>query len=108
MADTLLSSTSEFLFLMRGADWGDRLQPDTAADGLAAMIGWIDSMSQRGMIVAGQPLSSEGRVVSAVAGSVSVIDGPFTETKEAVGGYIIIRAADLDAARAVAAECPVL
>lgn len=33
-------------------------------------------------------------------------DGPFTEVKELVGGYMIVEAADLDAAVAVAAACP--
>jgi hypothetical protein len=35
-----------------------------------------------------------------------VTDGPFTETKEALGGYYLIEAADLDQALAVAKLCP--
>jgi hypothetical protein len=35
-----------------------------------------------------------------------VTDGPFAETKEALGGYYLIEAADLDAALAIAKECP--
>ena len=33
-------------------------------------------------------------------------DGPFIETKEAIGGYYVIEAADLDQALALAAKCP--
>lgn len=35
-----------------------------------------------------------------------VTDGPFAETKEALGGYYLIEAADLDAALAIAKDCP--
>jgi hypothetical protein len=37
---------------------------------------------------------------------VSVTDGPFAETKEALGGYYLIEAADLDAAIAIAKQVP--
>jgi hypothetical protein len=33
-------------------------------------------------------------------------DGPFIESKEAIGGYYVIEAADLDQALALAAKCP--
>jgi hypothetical protein len=40
------------------------------------------------------------------AGEVLLTDGPFLETKEALGGYYLIEAADLDQALAVAKLCP--
>jgi hypothetical protein len=40
------------------------------------------------------------------AGGFAVTDGPFAETKEALGGYYLIEAADLDQALAVAREVP--
>ena len=39
-------------------------------------------------------------------GSFAVTDGPFAETKEALGGYYLIKAADLDEAISVAKEIP--
>ncbi len=39
-------------------------------------------------------------------GDVSVTDGPFGETKEALGGYYIVEAADLDAALEIAKDVP--
>jgi hypothetical protein len=41
-----------------------------------------------------------------LAGEVSVTDGPFGETKEALGGYYIVEAADLDAALEIAKDVP--
>ncbi len=40
------------------------------------------------------------------AGEVTVTDGPFAETKEALGGYYLVEAADLDEAIAIAREVP--
>jgi hypothetical protein len=40
------------------------------------------------------------------SGEFVTTDGPFAETKEAIGGYYVIEAADLDAALAVAKQVP--
>ena len=42
------------------------------------------------------------------SGNVSITDGPFAETKEAVGGYYLFEADDLEGALAIASEVPVL
>ena len=43
-------------------------------------------------------------VVHATGGKVVTTDGPFAETKEQIGGFWVIKAADLDAALAIAAR----
>ena len=52
----------------------------------------------------GNALQPTGTATS-VRGS-EVTDGPFVETKEALGGYYLVNAPDLDAALAVAKLCP--
>jgi hypothetical protein len=42
------------------------------------------------------------------SGKLTVTDGAFVETKEALGGYYLIEAADLDAAIAIASQVPTL
>ena len=42
------------------------------------------------------------------AGGFTVTDGPFAETKEALGGYYLVEAADLDEAIALAKQVPVV
>ncbi|MCB1261632.1 MAG: YciI family protein [Acidimicrobiales bacterium] len=53
--------------------------------------------------------ASSATVVRANAGEISMTDGPFAETKEQMGGFWVIEAADLDAAlewaRKAAAAC---
>jgi hypothetical protein len=101
------NKTQEFLFLMRGAQWGGGLSPQEAQNGLDAMMNWVEDLRQQGHLTAGQPLSFEGILVSADRQG-TLMDGPFVETKEAVGGYLIVRAESLEQARAFAAQCPVL
>jgi hypothetical protein len=53
-----------------------------------------------------QPTSTATSIRTGDSGEVSVTDGPFAETKEALGGYYLVEAADLDAAIAIAKEVP--
>jgi len=50
-----------------------------------------------------EPFATSTSVVDATGGDVIITDGPFAEAKEHIGGFWIIEAADLDAARAIAA-----
>ena len=56
-------------------------------------------------ILGGNALQSTGTATS-VRGGAEVTDGPFVETKEALGGYYLIDAPDLDTALAVGKLCP--
>jgi hypothetical protein len=61
-----------------------------------------------GQIKGGNALQPTGtaRTVRVSSGKVSVTDGPFTETKEQLGGYYLIDAKDADEAAAVASKIP--
>lgn len=65
---------------------------------------WLQELRAKGIVRSGQPLGNEGRVIRKADGLIT--DGPFTETKEAIGGYFIIRAEDMDAAVEIAKTCP--
>jgi len=49
--------------------------------------------------------SAKGRVVSGARGA-RVVDGPFAEAKEAIGGYFLLTVASLDEATEIARRCP--
>ena len=53
-----------------------------------------------------QPVGTATSIRRDASGNVAVTDGPFAETKEALGGYYMIEAADLDEAIAVAKRVP--
>jgi hypothetical protein len=52
------------------------------------------------------PTSSATSLRRDLSGELLVTDGPFAETKEALGGYYLIEAADLDEAIAIASQIP--
>ncbi|MEP7151792.1 MAG: YciI family protein [Nitrospira sp.] len=54
----------------------------------------------------GGHLLAAAMTVRVRGGEVSVTDGPFTETREQLGGYFLVEAKDLDAAIAIAARIP--
>jgi hypothetical protein len=74
---------------------------------MSSFTAWFERLSSNGTIKAGQPLMDEGRVVTGKNGR-SVADGPFAESKEAIGGYFLITADSLEEAVAIAQECPML
>lgn len=53
-----------------------------------------------------QPTTTATSIRSDGAGGFTVTDGPFAETKEALGGYYLIEAADLDQAIGIAKQVP--
>jgi hypothetical protein len=53
-----------------------------------------------------QPTSTATSIRKQSSGDLAVTDGPFAETKEALGGFYLIEAADLDEAIAVAKQVP--
>ncbi len=78
------------------------------AETFAAYAAYSDALRKAGSFVAGSGLqdSSMATVVRAPDGKPSVLNGPYIESREQLGGYYIIEAADLDAALAWAARCP--
>ncbi len=69
---------------------------------------WVSTMDARGLRVAGDRLAPE-REASTVRvrdGQVLVTDGPFLETKEALGGFDLLECRDLAQAIEVAAAHP--
>jgi hypothetical protein len=69
-------------------------------------MNWIDALRRKGHFLAGQPLQEEGKVLSGKTAQ-TITDGPFTESKEAVGGYFLISAKDCQAAVELAKDCPI-
>lgn len=68
---------------------------------------WYEQLAAAGKAVEGQPLDGGTRVVGG-AGGTRVVDGPFAEAKEAIGGYVKVLVNDLDEATAIAKKHPAL
>lgn len=66
---------------------------------------WIGGIAAQGKFIKSDALGYTGRTITKDA---VVTDGPYAEAKEIVGGYILIKAADLDEAAQLAQGCPIL
>jgi hypothetical protein len=100
------TSTGSFMLLLRGGVSNRDLSPEQLQDQIARYMSWIEKLRSAGHFVAGEPLEETGKVLSGQGGSL-ITDGPFTESKEAVGGYFILRARDFDEAVELARACPI-
>ena len=97
----------EYMLLFRGTDWHKGLSPEEIQQVITQMYAWFDRLTEQGILKAGQPLESEGKVVSQKKGS-SVADGPFAESKEAIAGYFLLQVNSLDEAVEIAKNYPAL
>ena len=75
---------------------------------LAAYGAYVKAMTDAGVSKGGQRLrpTSTAKTVRVQNGKTQVVNGPYAETKEQLGGYFLIDAPDLDAAISWAARCP--
>jgi hypothetical protein len=75
---------------------------------MAAYGAYTEAMGKAGVLVSGNRLrpASAATTVRIAGGKTTVLDGPYAETKEQLGGYYLIDVPDLDAALSWAERCP--
>jgi len=86
----------------------DSLSPEEQQAEVAHHVAWFERHRER--VVGGEELGwpRASRIVRRRAGEPIVTDGPFVETKELLGGFVVIEAADIEEASRIAAEWPSL
>ncbi|MBK9941632.1 MAG: YciI family protein [Kouleothrix sp.] len=99
---------AQFMLLIRGGDDAIRdYTPEQYQQVIQRYIDWSARLRREGRNGGGDELKPGGKTVRTRDGR-PFVDGPYPETKEAIGGYFLIEAADLDEAAMIAGECPVL
>ncbi len=93
------------MLLFRGNNWDKDLSPEQLQKVVADWAAWFQRLTQEGKAISGHPLQNEGRIVAGKQGRI-VADGPFAESKEAIGGYFYLRVTSLDEATEIARQCP--
>ena len=78
------------------------------AEGLAAYGAYTEALQKAGVMRAGNRLRpvQAATTVRVKSGKTEVLNGPYAETREQLGGYFLIDAPNLDAALSWAARCP--
>jgi hypothetical protein len=99
------SEKSDYLILFRGTNWDKGLSDELRQKVVTDWYAWFERLRQEGKCAGGHPLREEGKIVSGKKGR-TVADGPFAESKEAIGGYFFLQVADENEAIAIAQQCP--
>jgi hypothetical protein len=101
--------TMKYLLLIY-ANEAAMLSADTEATGqtMAAYGAYMEAIKKAGIYVGSNRLrpTSSATTVRVSSGKTHVLDGPYADTKEQLGGYYMIDVPDLDAALSWAARCP--
>ncbi len=95
----------DFLYLFRAAPQSYSAQE--MQQQMQLWMAWMKDLTDSGH------LKSRGEILDARSGAVvekdgTTTDGPYTEAKDIVGGYMMVSAVDLDQAVKLCATCPVL
>lgn len=103
---------AEFVFLLFDDEsWYDEVTPETWDEAMRLHGAFAAAVEAAGAKVLGGNALERSTTATTVrndreGGAATITDGPFMETKEALGGYYLIEAADLDAAVELAKQCP--
>ena len=99
----------QYLLLLNARESGfANMTPAEQQQGMAAYMAYTDALKAAGAYLGSnrlQPVAT-ATTVRIVDGKTQVLDGPYADSKEQLGGYFLIDAPDLDAALSWAARCP--
>ena len=97
---------TEFMMIFRN-DYNPAFKP--SPEQMQASIkqwqDWIGGIAAQGKFVGTNRLSSVGKTLKP---NQVIVDGPYAEVKEIIGGYVIVKATTLDEAMKLAEGCPIL
>jgi hypothetical protein len=105
----MMENPMKYLLLLYVNESGwSNLTKDQQEQGLAAYNAYSEALTKAGALVDANRLerSSAATTVRMADGKTQVLDGPYVDSKEQVGGYFMIDVANLDAAISWAARCP--
>jgi hypothetical protein len=99
----------QYLLMIYGSEAGMlAASKEQAGQMSSAYAAYTQAMQKAGVIRGGERLrpTSEATTVRVNGGKTQVLDGPYADTKEQLGGFYLIDVPDLDAALSWAAKCP--
>lgn len=94
---------AQFILLLQGGEFSEYSEEEMQRI-RDEYYAWSQKLASEGRDLGGNELAGSGRILRKKDGQ--YVDGPFTETKEAVAGFFQIEARDLEEATAISRECP--
>jgi len=99
---------AQFMLLLRSRiEQHETYTPEEMQANLRQYRDWAIKLSKQGKLMDGKKLKDSGTYIVNKGGTQLVVDGPFAETKEAIGGYFLIQARDYDEAMSIARHSPI-
>jgi len=99
---------SQFMLFIRNGDEPNEFSPEQIQQAIQRFSAWAKKLREQGKLIAAEKLKdNEGLLLSGRNGQI-VVDGPFAETKETIGGYFIVEAGSLEEAIEITKDCPAL
>jgi len=102
--DAATQTRGYLLMFSGGKDWDENLSDEELREIMDRYTAWTNRLTASGKVAAGQALGPEGRTVSGA--NRRVLDGPFAESKEAVGGFLHVMVDSFEEALEIARACP--
>ena len=99
----------QYLLMLYAEESGwNKLTKEQQEQGVAAYRAYTEALQKAGALKGSNRLqpTSAATTVRVTNGKSQVLDGPYVESKEQIGGYYLIDVPDLDAAISWAARCP--
>ena len=96
----------EFMLIFRSeinASFGP--SPEQMQSNIQQWMDWAGSIAAQGKMASGKQLSFEGKTLRS---NNVIADGPYAEVKEIIGGYVVVKATNIDEAMKLAEGCPIL
>lgn len=95
----------EYLLLLRGGLNFANATAEQIQEAMMMWKTWMDDLIQQGKMKPGHRLMKAGKMLTGKRKEMT--DGPYSEGKEIVGGYLIVIANNLDEATGLAQGCPI-
>lgn len=98
-------SKDGYLLLIHNTEWWKGLGREELQTAIAQNHAWLEKLMTTGKAKGGQALARKGAIVSG-KNVRNIVDGPFAESKEVIGGYLLLDVATLEEAVAIAKTAP--
>ena len=100
-----IENQNGYMLLYRSDEWYNKLSHQELHSLMDQNKVWIEKLTAQGKAKPGRALERRGAIVSGKNGRF-ITDGPFAESKEAIGGYLVLDVETLEEAVAIAQTIP--
>lgn len=97
---------AKYMYLFRGGNEMGKMSDSEREQEMNKWNTWMGKLGASGKLIDGLPLGKGGKTITK-KGTI-ITDGPFVEGKEIIGGYVVVKTANIDDAIAMTEGCPIL